>query len=310
MTTIQDLKARVDLPAAARLLGVELPDRAGRRFSSPLRPDANPSCALWRSPSGELLLRDYTTGETLDALSFTAAMLRVSLAEALRWLAERIGPGAPFPVNPQPLRVDPARSLGALTPRLLAPADVERFSAAALRLAQDERLCRRLADARGWRAETVRALALEGNLGWEAGTPARLLFLYPFGAKARWRDAAGERVIRWAAGGPVGCLWRACCLHRGIRAVIVTEGETDAIGLVSIGAEADGETLVVALPSAAASFDPEPFRGLDVVLVPDADEAGARCLERLRDIFRVVAGTLRECSIAALLSANGKEPCE
>jgi DNA primase len=63
--------------------------------------------------------------------------------------------------------------------------------------------------------------------------------------------------------------------------VYITEGETDALTLLSLGVEEPGETLVVGLAGASILPEPEPFAGRDVVIIEDADLAGAKAGERL-----------------------------
>ena len=251
--------------------------------------------------------KDFSTDEKGDLLKLWSLVRSLPIVEAAREAAAWLGgdPSAatarpavgPRPPSPPPPPITPP----------LGEDDVASLSAAALRLADDETLRVRLAAARGWNTATLRAIALEGCLGWEPGPPGRLLFIYPRGAKARWKASGGGRMIRWTVGGPDGHLWRAECLHSDIRTVIVCEGETDAISLVSLGVEADGQTLVVALPSASAPFDAAPLAGQDVVLVPDADAAGERCLVRVARLLRGVAARLRLLPLAALLRIQGKE---
>ena len=65
------------------------------------------------------------------------------------------------------------------------------------------------------------------------------------------------------------------------RRIFLCEGETDAITVISTGVERPGESLVLALVSATVYPNPEPFRGKEIVLVPDLDHAGERCAQAL-----------------------------
>ena len=105
-----------------------------------------------------------------------------------------------------------------------------------------------------------------------------------FGLKARWEDPEGNRVIRWLCGGAYGECWRQTLLLDSTKCVYITEGETDALTLLSLGVEEPeepGETLVVGLAGASILPEPEPFAGRDVVIIEDADLAGAKAGERL-----------------------------
>jgi hypothetical protein len=161
------------------------------------------------------------------------------------------------------------------------PSDQEcrKVCAASSRLVTDERLCERIAKARGWKSETIRHLALEGYLGWLDG---KLAFVYDTGVKLRWRQN-GERIIRWAFGKP--WIWRGSFLSIPQRTLIyLTEGETDAISLLDGGVEStDSAALVVAVPS-ASNFDRKwapHFSGKDVLIYFDGDHAGDAATERV-----------------------------
>jgi hypothetical protein len=85
-TLCQQIKAKLTLREAARLVNVTLPDRDGVKFCSPLRPDKSPSCSI----KGELFT-DWSTNQHLDAIDFYAAAKGMSTPEAIRELAERYG---------------------------------------------------------------------------------------------------------------------------------------------------------------------------------------------------------------------------
>jgi hypothetical protein len=120
-------------------------------------------------------------------------------------------------------------------PYQLTDADIKRMATAAHRLAADEELIKRLCAKRPeWTPETIRGVAFEGDLGYEEG---KLLFGYRFGLKVRWEDPEGNRVIRWLCGGAYGECWRQSLMLRSTKRVYITEGETDALTLVSLGIE-------------------------------------------------------------------------
>jgi hypothetical protein len=135
----------------------------------------------------------------------------------------------------------------------------------------------------------VQQTAVEGNLGFlhklDFGCfsgPA-LLFQYAHGIKARWIQTPEmeKKPIRWICGGAARQCWRQNWL-KGQQTIYFTEGEPDALGLISWGYDVPVESLVIALASAETIPDSEPFTGRDLILVPDTDPAGQRCAERFR----------------------------
>jgi hypothetical protein len=125
---------------------------------------------------------------------------------------------------------------------------------------------------RGWKRETIQALAAEGSLGIDPA--ARLCFLYESGLKFRYTNLdTGERIIRWRWGKPT--LWRISRLETA-RKVYLSEGEPDAISLVDEGVERERGVSVLAVPCASFRLSPlaSLFKDKEVVLVPDADKTG------------------------------------
>ncbi len=88
-----EIKARLTLQEAARMAGCnDLPEKIGVKFCSPLRPDRNPSCAIYRDKaSGCYVMRDYSRGESYDAISLYAALRGIGNDEAPRELGEKLG---------------------------------------------------------------------------------------------------------------------------------------------------------------------------------------------------------------------------
>jgi hypothetical protein len=159
---------------------------------------------------------------------------------------------------------------------------------AATRLLTSEKAIQSVAHQRGWKPETIRNLALEPSVGITAD--GKLAFLYESGLKVRWREN-GERRFQWRFG--KNWLWRGGYIQQS-KTVWVSEGETDAIGLLDRGFEDDGETAIVALPGAAFTIDPWAFLFSEkrVVLCPDNDKAGSKCLERLKRALHGVASRI------------------
>ena len=183
---------------------------------------------------------------------------------------------------------------------------------AASRLYHDSTLQRRLADHRGWKSETIKALTIEHSLGWvdkwtfsdekptysmqqgrlvgrggkegKRGVYSKknlIVFGYEHGVKIRYAhkghplDGGANRRIQWLFG--KATLWRSH-LHglERMSSVIITEGETDAIRWLDLGQCQKSGNLVIAAPS-ASTFKPEwakLLQGKKVIVATDFDEAG------------------------------------
>lgn len=178
-------------------------------------------------------------------------------------------------------------------------AEIMLGSQMAKRLLSNTAACEAIAARRRWKTSTVADLAAEASLGLsEAG---RLVFLYDTGAKERWRDERGERRIRFLFGKP-DSLWRGGLLPIAQR-VFVCEGETDAVSLVDAGAEEDGDTLVVALPSASTfkSWWGPQLAGKTVVTCLDADPAGQAATAKLKTLLAPYVAGLRIVNLQEVL---------
>lgn len=150
------------------------------------------------------------------------------------------------------------------------------------RILNDEQCCERIAASRNWKPGTIRALAAEKSLGWGGDC---LNFIYKTGIKCR---QAGTKQIKWWAGKPY--VWRHQAMTEA-SAVYLTEGEIDAITLLDAELEIDPKAAVVAAPS-ASTFEKswaELFKGKDVVLCYDMDEAGDKGIERVGPVLATVA---------------------
>jgi P4 family phage/plasmid primase-like protien len=168
----------------------------------------------------------------------------------------------------------------------------------------------------------VKAAAKQRHLGFcqdlAFGTDIRgpaLLFVYKHGIKARWEN----KVIRWFRGGPHGCCWRQDFLKPSTRKVYLTEGETDALALLTIPDidRLNCHSLVVANPSATTFPDPKPFKGRELVIVPDNDEPGQKRASKLIEQFKSDASIIKIVRISpqkdfadwlSATRANGRHP--
>lgn len=104
---VDEIKSRLPLRDAARMVGVELPERDGVRFRSPLRSDRSPSCTI----QGEVM-RDWSRGESFDCIAFFATAKGISNAEAIQTLAAHLGitTGKRGAMPPRPARQSPPPS--------------------------------------------------------------------------------------------------------------------------------------------------------------------------------------------------------
>ena len=245
----------------------------------------------------ENLAHCYGCGWHGDVIDLCAALDGLQAAEAARKLSRGSLPDlAPL-----------TRPLGcqATVPKVdqyqLSEHDMTRMAAAAHRLAQSDQLIERLvAERPEWVPETIRGAALDGDLGVEDNM---LLFGYTHGIKAR---KLNEKIIWWLFGGADGQCWRQSLLlrlpcHQLIR---LTEGETDALTLLSMGKEEPGKSLVLGLAGASIIPNPEPFDGREIVIIPDPDEAGAKAERQLRKRMEPVASLVATISLQEVLRGS------
>ena len=268
------IRVRNPLPAFCEGRGMRLRrDGVSGRFKAlcPLHQEKHPSFTIW--PDGYYYC--YGCGTHGDVTELCAALDGISKADAARKLS---GSQDLFPTTiiraPEPAKPDPYQ---------LSLEDRQRMARAAQRLAGNAVLIDKLIDKRPeWTQETIRGVALDGDLGYEAG---RILFGYSHGIKARWKDSSGERVIRWLCGSAAGECWRQSLLVRSHQTIYITEGETDALTLLSLGYEEPSQSLVLALSGANVLPQPAPFAGKSIVLVPDPDPPGQATAQKLRTLF-------------------------
>jgi DNA primase len=216
-----------------------------------------------------------------DVIDLCVALDGVSIGDAVRKLSGvKIDPTTSVR-PPQRIKVEPYN---------LSDAEISRMAEAAQRLAADEQKIRDLCEARPeWTCQALRGVALDGDLGIEDG---RILFGYRHGIKARWKDANGERVIRWLCGGAGGQCWRQSLLRKEHQRVFLGEGETDVLSGISLGLEKDGESLVLGLAGAGTLPGPEVFQDKEVVIIADPDEAGWQSAQKLQTLLNPFARTI------------------
>lgn len=180
---------------------------------------------------------------------------------------------------------------------------------ASMRLYKDKALQQWLADNRGWRHETIEALAVEHALGWidewtftgnrQDGTDYTykvrdlVVFGYEHGLKVRYHkthhplESAKEhkdgRRIQWLFGKPTA-LWRSQLdAMKRVETVIIAEGETDATRWLDLGQCQRAGNLVLAAPS-SSTFKPEwakALTGKKVIIATDFDPAGQKASRKI-----------------------------
>jgi hypothetical protein len=165
--------------------------------------------------------------------------------------------------------------------------ELKEIERSAQRIVQDHGLCTNIASSRQWKPETILKLARARHLGWGGDA---LNFIYKTGIKVRkW---PGKEFYWWAGQSHI---WRADLLAEA-STVYLVEGEPDAITLIDVGIESLAGTVVVAAPSASTFSESwtELFRGKDVTISYDADDAGQKGLARVGSLLDGVAKSVRQ----------------
>jgi hypothetical protein len=294
---IRDLFRKLNIPG-------EIPERDGVKFSSPIRPDENPSCTIAHGR-----LHDWSRDEHLDSYDIFQRVkcldskgAFVPFVEMAGYAHELNGTSGPNSGELMGYRSVPCTDAKSGNPERNAPqesyqltlVDIRLANEAAQRLYLDARLIARMIEKRPeWSVEAISGCALAGDLGYRDGV---LLFIYSHGIKARGKAPDGSRRFRWVIGNAGRECWRQSLLTSAHKTVFITEGESDALTLLSLGFEMDGKTLVVALPGATILPQPQPFSGRDVIIVEDADDAGSRAGERLVKRLGPYAASIKRIS--------------
>lgn len=292
MTPLEIAKQALPLPDLMARLGLR--EHAKKSARCPFHEDRSNSFSVFQSESGEWAWNCFAGCGGGDVAAFIARVEGISNGEACRRLIQisgaRIAAGKRVEIH---ATIQPSLSVSSPPNPLeiYSPTDNDRQLAMRMieRLRDDRELCQRIGQARHWQSETIRGLALEGYLGWDEG---KLAFIYDTGIKLRWR-ANGERMIRWAFGKP--WLWRGAFLNFA-STVYLCEGETDVISLIDAGIESAERTVAVALPS-ASTFDrswAESFKGKEVILAFDHDNAGAMATRRVSELLSPQVQSLKQ----------------
>jgi DNA primase len=259
----------------------------------PLHAEKTPSFTIY--PDGHYFC--FGCGGRGDVIDLMAKLEDMDITEAAKKLA------SDYVCDSQPLI--PPKVVTPKEPYILTKADMKRMASAAHRLAGDLTLIKTFAASRPeWTEEAIRGAALDGDLGYEENCEHKelsgpaILFGYAHGLKARWltADRNGKRIFRWLCGGAQGECWRQSLLGNWHQAVYITEGETDALTLLSCEVE-DEDSLVVALAGAEMMPNPRPFTGRDITIIPDPDKAGEMSVAKLTALLEPVATSIKTFSL-------------
>lgn len=97
------IKDRWPLPAMLARCGITVPPKG--KFHSPFRPDATPSCEIYRDA-----IKDRSTGQSYDSIAVFAETNRISNSEAFRKLAAELPDSRPRPIEkPRALEIPPTK---------------------------------------------------------------------------------------------------------------------------------------------------------------------------------------------------------
>lgn len=308
--SIEEVKARLSIPEAARLLGMNW--QAGKSCVSPFRPDKHPSFSCFDEGRR---WRDHANGDSGTVIDFIQKALDVPLKEAIQWAREKCGGAAlPVPFAASAAMKKPASDAKAKPPPKLRPAQAGELEA--------------LAKLRGFKVETLAEAQRRGLLAF-ASVWGRVAWCVcdPGGRIAEGRRLDG---LPWEAYGSMPA--RKCHAWGGQKnwpvnleeaaqcpKLVLVEGGPDALAALEImrregAADVDVVALLGAantrLDAAALPF----FKGKVIRLFPHADEAGQRAAREwalaLREAgaARVDAFDLR--GIVRLDGQAGKDLCD
>jgi hypothetical protein len=272
------VKAANPLEAYCRKIGMDL-KRCGSSWvtTCPFHDDRTPSFTVYRDDH----FYCYGCDKAGDVIHL-CQLEGITRLEAAEKLAGGIAPL--IVVTPREKKVKPS-------PYVLTDFDIQHMRAACDRFSQDRSLingyCRRRLE---WTPEAIYYSAIDGDLGYDPDCrfggfsgPATL-FGYSNGIKARWRG----KNVRWIAGAPNGKCWRQSSMHSGHQRVFVCEGETDVLTGLSLGIEND-TSIVLGLASGTSVPNPDPFKGREIVFIPDVDSTGKKSERKLQEVLGPVA---------------------
>jgi DNA primase len=293
-----DIKARYTVLDVWRMLMPHSCPAKDGVYHSPFRDDRTPSFSVSRQGTR---WKDFASDQGGDCIDFYALATGCSTADAIQKLAEGLGQAPVLPPPPpkrKPVHVVTAeqRELEQRVSNNINAFILDATCVGALLFGKKQ--IHQSAAISLWR---------EGSLGAIDGKP---VYLYPFGSKIR-HELESSRSTRWLVGGDCGYVWRHQCLASPhLKQIIICEGETDAMRLMSLVPQGL-RTLIVAAPG--ASWKPSKeychFIGAhrSVTLWFDNDTAGIKASERLLSQF----GEVSHCNVRRVefLPGDGKDVC-
>jgi hypothetical protein len=307
-----EIKACLTLREAARLAGIELPERDGVRFCSPLRPDRSPSCTV----KGDLFT-DWSTGQHLDAIDFYAAARGLETSAAVRELGEKIEGGSAV----APMGAKDGAALGPVLSDSRPGVMFEGREGTDADFAAILQTRRLPPEAEGGLvcAHYLRVLHFAdvgGFASWLVSdesrklAEARRLDGLPFPAVGTLRERKAHTLKGGVKSWPVGLLPRLSAdRHRRVPVVMV-EGGPDllaAFAVLSAVPMSDRDFLSVAMLGTGASIGPDAIEILsrrDVVIVAHGDKAGSEAAARWAGQLTKAACTVRVRELPAGLDLN------
>lgn len=295
-----DIKSRYTVLDVWRMLMPQSCPLKDGVYHSPFRDDRNPSFSI--SQQGRKW-KDFSSDEGGDIYDFYQKATGCTWIEAVNALAS----GA---TNQPVLAPEPPKQ------KILAVTDTqrefERQSVDGFKLVlradpytpmhEMSVLCSFLVSKR-IKSSIAESLWKEGSLGAIDGKP---VFHYPYGLKCRY-EAETSRSTRWLCGSASGYVWRHQQLSSPhLKQVIVTEGESDAMRLMSLVSQGM-RRLIVAAPGCSwrPTGDYLHLIGAhrSVVIWTDFDAAGIEFAERLEQGFREVSN----CDVRRVVFREGDE---
>jgi hypothetical protein len=277
---INEAKAKLTIPVLWQMF--TLAGKPAKSCRSPFREDRHPSFSV--SDDGRYF-HDFATGEKGDAIDFLAKTRAIPVTQAFTEFLNLANANS-YPIT-NARAGEETKTINTCDPYQLAQAGISFANKASQRLASDSKLLAGLVARRPeWSIDALRGIALDGDLGFSSG---ELVFHYSHGIKARGKSPDGSRYFRWIVGSARGDCWRQSLLIPSHQTVYITEGESDAITMISRGYDIPGEQLVVALPGGFSRLNPGPFKGRKIVIIADTDDAGINCADRLKLLLNPVA---------------------
>ena len=264
MSTVAHILDRWPLRSMCARCGISLPEREGRKFNSPFRPDNTPSCEIHKEK-----IMDRSSGESYDSIRVFAESKGITNSEAVKTLASEL-PGRTDTCTPKP-----KAQAAAPEPLALPPTVTSRKLCA--ELAALRKLPAEAAEAASLSLGTVRFGKVWGHRVWIITdgyhlAEARRMDGKPFPAFG----SLGERKAHTLKGSckawPVGLNPR----HQppAYAPVVLGEGGPDYIALCAVALETKPEFLPVVMLGASLGIHKDALaaftlRAITIVAHPD-----------------------------------------